>query len=53
MWDEITYPFPTFDIEFRVEVLELISNFIKHFTGHLISYACWNWSKTMLAKGVQ
>ena len=31
MWDEITYP----------EVSEWISNFVPHFTGHVITYSCW------------
>ena len=34
--DEITYPFPKFNG--AVEVLEWISNFTQHFTGHAITW---------------
>ena len=37
MWDEITYPFPNFKGG-TVEVWEWISNFIPHFTMHVITY---------------
>ena len=37
--DEITYPFPNFN-GCAVEVWEWISNFITHFTGHVITYPC-------------
>ena len=40
-WDEITYPFPNFNSA-TVEVWEWISNFIPHFTGHVITYPCWD-----------
>ena len=40
MWDEITYPFLNFNGA-TVEVLEWISNFIPHFTEHVITYKCW------------
>ena len=40
MWDENTYPFPNFNGT-TVEVWEWISNFIAHFTGHVITYPCW------------
>ena len=40
MWDEITYPFPYF-IGATVEVWELISYFIPHFTRHVITYPYW------------
>ena len=40
MLDEITYPFPNFNGS-TVEVWEWISNFILHFTGHVINYPCW------------
>ena len=40
VWDEITYPFPNFN----VEVWEWISNFIPHFIGHVITYPCWDLS---------
>ena len=39
MWDEITYPFSNFN-GCTVEVWEWISNFIPHFTGHVITYTC-------------
>ena len=48
VWDEITYPIPNFNGA-AVEVWEWISNFIPHFTGHLITYPCWD----LLVKGPQ
>ena len=39
-WNEITYPFPNFNGA-TVDVWEWISNFIPHFTGHVITYPCW------------
>ena len=36
---DISYPFPNFN-----GVWEWISNFIPHFTGHVITYPCW-WIK--------
>ena len=36
-WDEITYPFPNFNGT-TVEVWEWITNFIPHFTEHVIIY---------------
>ena len=41
MWDEIAYPFLIFNGA-TVEVWELISNFIPHFTVHVITYPCWD-----------
>ena len=41
VWDEITYPFSNFNSA-TVEVWEWISNFIPHFTGHMIAYSCWD-----------
>ena len=41
VWDEITYPFPTFKICI-VEVWEWISNFIPHFMIGVISYPYWD-----------
>ena len=38
---EINYPFPNFN-DGTVEVWEWISNFIPHFTGHVITYPCWD-----------
>ena len=50
MYDEITYPFPNFNGA-TVEVLEWISNFILHFTGHVITCPCWDYSYITLVKG--
>ena len=41
MWDEITYPFSNFN-SYTNEVWEWICNFIPHFTGHVITYSCWD-----------
>ena len=41
VWGEITNPFLHFDGS-TVEVWEWISNFIPHFTGHVITYPCWD-----------
>ena len=41
VWDVITYPFPNFNGA-TVEVWEWIINFTTHFTGHVISYPCWD-----------
>ena len=51
VWYEITYPIPNFNGA-TVEVWEWISNFTQHFTGHVIAYPFWDWSSTMLVKGV-
>ena len=40
MRDEITFPFPNFN-GCTVEVWEWISNYIPHFTGHVITYPCY------------
>ena len=45
VFDEITYPFPNFNGA-TVEVWELIRNFIAYFTGHVLTYSCWDWSKS-------
>ena len=37
MWDKITFPFPNFSGA-AVEVWEWKSNFILHFTGHVVTY---------------
>ena len=37
VWDEITYPFPNANGG-TVEVWEWMSNFMPHFTGHVIAY---------------
>ena len=50
MWDQITHPFPNFS-GCTVEVWEWISNFIPHFTRHVITYPYWEWSQSMLVKG--
>ena len=41
VWDEITYPFRNFKGA-TVEVLELISNSIPHFTGDVITNPGWD-----------
>ena len=41
VYDEITYTFPNF-IGTAIEVWEWIINFIPHFTGHMITYPCWD-----------
>ena len=41
VWDDNTCPFPNFNGA-TVEVWEWISNFIPHFTRHLITYPCWD-----------
>ena len=38
MWNEIIYPIPNLN-GVAVEVLEWKSNFIPHFTGHMITSA--------------
>ena len=43
MWNKITYPFPNFNSTV-IEVWKLISNFIPHFTGHVVTYPCWDYS---------
>ena len=40
-WYEIAYLFPNFN-GVTVEVWEWIHNFIPHFTGHVITYPCWD-----------
>ena len=40
VWDEITYPFANFDSG-TIVVWEWLSNFIPHFTRHVITYPCW------------
>ena len=39
MWEDITFLFPNFN-GCTVEVWEWISNFISHFTEHVITYPC-------------
>ena len=51
MWDEITHPFPNFNGA-TVEVWEWISNFIPHFTGHVIIHPCQDLIQSMLVKWV-
>ena len=49
VYDEITDPFPNFNSK-AIKVWEWIGNFIQRFTGHVITYPCWDSSKNMLAK---
>ena len=48
----MTHPLPNFNGS-TVKVSKWIINFIPHFTGHVITYPCWDWSETMLVKGLQ
>ena len=41
VWDEITCPFPNFN-GCTVDVWDRFSNFIRHFTGHVITFPCWD-----------
>ena len=41
--DEITYLFPNFN-DVTIDVWVWISNFIPHFTGHVITYPCVDYS---------
>ena len=50
MWDEITCPFTNINGA-TVEVWGWKSNFIPHFTGHVITYPCWDLSHSVLSKG--
>ena len=52
LWDYITYPFPNFK-DATIEVMEWISNFIPHFTGHVITYPSLDLSESILVKGVK
>ena len=51
VWDEITFLFPDFNGT-TVEVWEWISNFIPHFTRHVITYPCLDWSSPILVRRV-
>ena len=41
VWDEITYPFLNSNGD-TVEVKEWIGDVAAHFTGHVITYSCWD-----------
>ena len=41
VWDEIIHPFPNFN-GCTVDIWELISNYIPHFTGYVITFPCWD-----------
>ena len=41
IWDEITNPVANFN-DVAIEVWEWISNFVPYFTGHAITYPCWD-----------
>ena len=47
VWDEIIYPFPNFNGAAN-EVWKPISDFIPHFTDHVITYPCWDLSYSIL-----
>ena len=38
--DEITNPFPNFNDAAAVEIWESMSNFMPHFTEHVLTYPC-------------
>ena len=48
--EEIIHPFSNINKR-AFKVWKLISNFIPYFTGHVITYPCWNSSYSMIAKG--
>ena len=50
MWDEITYAFQSFNI-IATLVWEYISYLISHFTEHVVTYASWDNSQSMLETG--
>ena len=50
MWEEITYPFPNFNGT-TVEVCEWMGNYVRLFTGHVITYACWDSGLFILVYG--
>ena len=50
VWDEIIYPLPNFNGA-TVEPWQGIRYFIPHFTWHVITYPCLDYSWTMLVKG--
>ena len=41
VWDETTYPFSNFN-DATVALRERVSNFILHFSGHVITYPIWD-----------
>ena len=41
VWDEITYPFSNFN-DAVIQVWEWVSSFIANFTGHVVTYPCWD-----------
>ena len=49
-WDEISYLLPNFN-GWTVEVWVWMNNIIPHFTRHMITFACWDFSYSMLVKG--
>ena len=49
MWDQITYQFPHLN-DCTIEVWEWISNFIPHLIMDVVTYPCWDLSKSMLVK---
>ena len=49
MWVDITNQFPKFSVVVA-KVPERISNFIPHFTEHVIIYPCWDFNYPMLVE---
>ena len=50
MWGEITFSIPNCN-GCTVKIWEWISNFIPYFTGHVVTYPCWELSYSLLLKG--
>ena len=50
LWDEITYPLPNLN-DAAVEDREWTSNYMLHFTGHVITYPFWEYGSSVVAKG--
>ena len=49
VWDEMTFQFLNINCA-TVDVWQWICNFIQHFTGHMVSYPCWDFSQSVLVK---
>ena len=48
MWNEITYPFPNFNV-CNAGVWEWVSKFTPHFTWHVIIYRCCDKSQSVIS----
>ena len=49
VWDEITYPFPNFNV--YIDGMNFMNNFTPYFVMDVITYPCWDWSQTKSVKG--